>query len=607
MSFPQAPADGSPSATVPDPRSTAVQYGLSEDQLSIELAYLDVDQSMAGARGVIVPYTIVLVVLLALMLPYSPLAASLVWAASFGTYILARRQMNRRYAAWSVDERKARLRPWHRTMVVTAMVFGAAWGSAALIAFPGSPLELRLLWTLMLTMVVAGAPRLLTMPQFVALVISLLVFTSIAWLGWGGWLGWPMSVALVVLGGLFTVMARHFHRGLSEKFELQLRNEHLARELERRNTQLEQTAQAKTLLLAAASHDLRQPVHALGLLMEVMQRTTEPQALKRRTTMAAECVESLSEMLTNLLDLTRMDSGSFPVSPNVAPLQDTLNDVLRIFRPIARRKGLMLHLGYTTLAVKTDPHLLRRMLFNLVSNAIKYTEEGSVRVRTELIAGEVVLHVEDTGTGIAPERLSDIFKDYVTSDDAASTRFDTGIGLGLGIVRRCAHLLGHEVFIHSEIGKGSRFSVHLGQPAWPQAVHAGSDRSDRLLPSVVAIVENDPVILEGLSEMLRQWGCQPVAGLTPGQVQGQLEQLRLKPQLILSDLHLGVSASGFEAVDALRRVAGNVSVPAVVLTGDLSPHHQQRAKAQGVRLEHKPLRPARLRKMLGEMLETQPS
>ncbi|MGE0099851.1 MAG: hybrid sensor histidine kinase/response regulator [Hydrogenophaga sp.] len=584
-----------------DDASALQQFGLSNSELATELEYLDIDQSMAGARGVVVPYIVILFALLALMLPFSPPAACLLWALSFSFYILARRQINRVYAAWSIEERKRRHRSWHRIMIASSSVFGGLWGSAGMIAFPGSPLEIKLLWTLAHVMLVAGAPRLLTMPQFVALLIALQALGTTPWLFWGGWLGMPMAITLILLGGLFMVMTRHYHRGLREKFELQLRNAHLARMLAQRNSTLEEISRARTLLLAAASHDLRQPVHALGLLMETLQRPVQPRTLQRRLVMANQCVDSLSEMLSNLLDFSRMDSSNFPVTQRIVLLQELLDDCGRIFAPMARHKKLALRFNHTSVFVRTDPHLTRRMLFNLISNAIKYTDRGAIEVRVVERNGQVVLQVEDSGVGIAPEHIEDIFRDYVTSD-AHAVRFDMGIGLGLGIVRRCGKLLDQQVTVVSEPGIGSRFSIHMGEPvALDAAVSIGIANAEDL-SGVVAVIENDPIILEGLIEMLRDWGCQPVAGPTPDLVQGLLEEKQLTPRLILSDLHLGIAGTGFEAIESLRRIAGVTHVPAVVLTGDISPVHQQRAATENVRLEHKPIRPARLREVLSGML-----
>ncbi len=578
--------------------------GPDDDELERQLEYLEVDQSMASARGALIPYTVLLVLLLALMLPYSPWAPSLLWASGFACYILARRHLGRRYAALSVNARKAQLRRLHRTLLATSLVFGLLWGAAFWIAFPGSPEAVKLTWTLAAVTMIAGAPRLLTMPQFMVLTATVLLGVLPAWLVWGGRLGALAAGVLALLAGLFVVMARDFHRGLRAKFELQLRNEHLVRELARQNATLQQMAQARTLLLATASHDLRQPVHALGLLMENLRHSHEPQPLHRRLGAATDCVNLLSDMLANLLDFTHLDAGGLPATPRAVALQNLFDEAVRTFTPLAWRKGLVLRVEPTSLVARTDAHLLRRMLFNLVSNAIKYTREGTVRVHAGLEDnGRIVLHVEDTGIGIAPDRLDEIFNDYVTVDATQpSPHPDSGLGLGLGIVRRCAERLGQPVEVHSRPGQGSRFSIHLGPAVPADQAHPFAASPHRPLDGVVAIVENDPVVLEGLSDMLRGWGCHPVAGTTSTQVMALLNQARLTPRLILSDLHLDVSHSGFDAIDALRRGTGADHLPAVMLTGDIDPALLQTAQAQRIRLEHKPLLPNRLREVLDTLL-----
>ncbi len=583
--------------------STSDVFGLTEEELVRELDYLDLDQSMASSRGVIVPYSLLLVGFLALLLPFASVAQCLVWAAAFASYIAVRWRFNVFYARCGALHRMAHLRRWHRALVASSFLFGILVSVPLWIAFPASPIEIQLIWTVVTVMVVSAAPRLITMRQFVALVLSTATLSCGAWLVWGGHLGLLMATVLSFLSGLFIVLARHWHRGLREKFELHLRNQHLAHELANRNTILEQTAQARTMLLAAASHDLRQPVHALGLLMEVIQRTSDPQVARQRLDMASDCVESLSEMLTKLLDFTRMDSGHFLVHRRAIPLQDTLDDAMRTLGATARRKGLMMRVTPTPLWVNTDPHLLRRMVFNLVSNAIKYTEYGSVQLHIERTPQNVILHVEDTGMGIAPNRLKHIFADYVTSDQP-STRFDAGIGLGLGIVRRCAQLLQLSVTVRSQPGEGSCFSIHLGAPVEPDTNAPTGAPPESKLSGVVAVVENDPAILEGLREMLSEWGFVPVAGSTPGHVQHLLSQSKLRPHVILSDLHLGLSVTGFDAIASLRLSTGMAHVPAVILTGDLSPDHLRLAEARDIRLEHKPMRPARLRELLEGLVET---
>lgn len=492
------------------------QFGLSDAELMTELAYLDLEQSMAGSRGVVLPYSLLLLGMLSLMLPFAALAESLGWAAVFATYIAARWRINRFYATRSAAQRKQRLRRWHRTMEASSFLFGVLVSVPLWLVFPASSVDIKLLWTMVIAMVVSAAPRLITFRQFLALVLATATLSCGAWLVWGGDLGPLMAGAVGFLCVLLALLARHAQHGLREKFELHLRNDHLVRALAQRNTALEQMAHARTLLLAAASHDLRQPVHALGLLMESLQRRADATTSQRRLSLAADCVDMLSEMLSNLLDITRLDAGHLPVHREHTLLQDTLDDVMRTLRPVARRKNLNMRMTPSELWVDTDAQLLRRMVFNLVSNAIKYTERGSIHLYVEGLPQQTVLHVQDTGIGIAPDRLEEIFVDYVTSDTTASS-VDAGIGLGLGIVRRCAQLLDHQVTVMSTPGEGSCFSIHLGAPVRPDPAQIEEGAPALEFSGVVAVVENDPAILEGLNHMLLEWlpaggGCHAGAG-----------------------------------------------------------------------------------------------
>lgn len=566
----------------------------------LELEYLDFDQAMKFSRGVVVPHLFILVAFLGLMLPYSPPWGCVLWAGGFALFLAVRVLMNAQYARLSVAERKADAHHWRRVAVANAFIFGSLVGIAALMAFPGSPLELRLLWTLILTMVVAAAPRLVTMHQVVALTTPILLLMCDAWLTGDHLLGVPVAATLLTLTVPFGLLTRHFHRDRREKFELQVRNEQLVAELARRNQSLEQMALSRTMLLATASHDLRQPMHALGLLMEAIKQTKNPRNLRRFHTLAAENVAVLSEMMTNLLDFTRMENASLQIRMQATPLQDLIEESARMYAPLAQQKGLQLRATAPTVFVSTDAYLLRRLLLNLVSNAIKYTARGEIDIEVERLNDEVVLHVRDTGVGIAPERLAEVFNDFVTADPKAS-RYDQGIGLGLGIVRRGAELMGHQLSVHSEIGRGSCFSVHLGRAVEACPIMAPSaGNADRLL-GVVAVVENDIAILNGMEEMLRAWGCNPVTGASSEQVQSMLTALEWKPKLIIADFHLGAE-NGLKAIETLRKTPGAADTPAILLTGDLASSLQARCLAEGVRLEYKPLCPVRLREIIGEML-----
>ncbi|MGE0099852.1 MAG: ATP-binding protein [Hydrogenophaga sp.] len=570
--------------------------------MELELTYLENDQAMALSRGVVVPHLLVLVAFLWLMLPYAPPWASVLWTLGFALFLAVRVQMNAQYARRSVAERKAHAPHWRRVAVANAFVFGSLLGTAALFTFPDSPLEVRLLWTLILTLVVAAAPRLVIFPQFVALASPPLALLCVAWLNWGDEPGSTMAAALVMLAVPFLLLARHFARDQRNTFELHIRHEQLTADLARQNAAMELMARKKNLLLATASHDLRQPVHALGLLMEAVKQSKDAKTLRRRHDLATSNVAVISDMLTNLLDFARMEDDALPVKMQPTSLQGILDEVARMYEPVARQKALRLrvHPLKSPVQAHSDPYLLRRLLFNLVSNAIKYTHNGDIDIQVEQADQEITVHVKDTGVGIAPDRLEALFRDDATGD-TESLPPDRGHGLGLGIVRRSADLMGHRVSVRSRLGQGSCFSVHLGQESVPIRASGASPPFSQQ-HQVVALVDDDAASLEGMVEMLRLWGYVPVAAASASQVQRMLNALELQPQLIVVDLHLGQEADGFEAISAFRNLPGASQLPAIMITGDLGHDPQRRCKAERIRLEYKPLRPARLREMLGETM-----
>lgn len=231
--------------------------------------------------------------------------------------------------------------------------------------------------------------------------------------------------------------------------------------------------------------------------------------------------------------------------------------------------------------------------------ARRLVEGGLQGASAAIVDGEVDLSVRDSGLGIARERQKQIFDDYVTANPGA-VDVDSSLGLGLAVVRRGAALLGHTLNLHSVLGVGSCFSLRLGliQRAPEVAVTQQAAAAAR---GVVALVENDPIILESLTDVLNEWGCEVVSGTSATHVKQRLDAMRLEPQMIVSDLHLGTEADGFDAVRLLRGSKGH-AIPAIVLTGDLKPAHRESANNQNVRLEYKPLRPSQLQEMIATMM-----
>lgn len=364
----------------------------------------------------------------------------------------------------------------------------------------------------------------------------------------------------------------------------------------------EAAVQAKSRFLAAASHDLRQPLHALTLLVAALKErltSTETLQIARQIEDSALAMQAL---LNALLDLSRLDAGVVQANPQCFPLMRLLQGLQRQYAPIAAEKGLTLQVRPTQAWVQTDPVLLERILGNLLANAIRYTETGWVAIGTRLEQEHLRVEVWDTGPGIPPAYQERIFEEYFQLHNPERAR-DKGLGLGLAIVARLARLLGTPVNLDSAPGRGSCFSLRLPTCA-PQAQvpePEGPPAGTALQNALVAFIDDDQSILEAMVVLLGEWGVEVAAATDVAQVRADLAQLGRPPDVIVADYRLGGGGTGIEAIANLRQAFG-ADIPAVLVTGDTAPETIQAIQASGLPVLHKPLKPAKLRALLAHLV-----
>jgi signal transduction histidine kinase len=371
-------------------------------------------------------------------------------------------------------------------------------------------------------------------------------------------------------------------------------------ELERAKAEADDANVSKTRFVAAASHDILQPLNAARLYVTSLierQRAGagEDADLVQNIDASLEAVE---EIFAALLDISRLDTGA--MKPEMADFRiDELLHRLDVeFAPLARAKGLALRFMPCSLTVRSDRRLLRRLLQNFVSNAIKYTPAGSVLVGCRRRGGKLRIDVYDTGIGIPHGKRRAVFKEFHRLDQGA--RVARGVGLGLSIVERIARVLGCEVALLSVVGRGSRFSVEVprGKPAAATpAVHAAA-RLDagRLAGTVALCIDNDRAILDGMQKLLGGWGCRVLTAADLAEALAALEGSGLEPDGLLVDYHLD-GANGINVIAELRRRLDR-DAPAILITADRSRHVREEAQTDGVHLLHKPIKPASLRALI---------
>jgi len=382
------------------------------------------------------------------------------------------------------------------------------------------------------------------------------------------------------------------------------------RELTRLNEQLSEakaSAEAanvgKTRFLAAASHDLLQPLHAARLFAGALaERTRGPKtgALAHQLDQALSAVDGL---LQALLDISKLDAGALRPQPRSLVIGELLESVAASFEPMAEQRGLSLRVVRSRAVVVTDPTLLRRVLQNFLSNAIRYTRRGSVLIGCRHKGGRIVVEVWDTGPGIPSSQLGVIFEEFkrLGTHDGQEP---AGLGLGLAIVDRIARMLDHPVAVRSWPGRGSAFSVGLPRGAAAPLVSLPAPVRrvpNALAGKVVLCIDNDVSVLAAMRPLLEGWGCRV---LTASDLSGSLGELRraaLAPDIILADHHLEGGQTGIAAVHALSEALG-ARVPTILITADYSEALREAAQASGYLLLNKPLRPAALRALMSQLL-----
>ena len=377
----------------------------------------------------------------------------------------------------------------------------------------------------------------------------------------------------------------------------------LEHKVEERTRQLELANLAKSRFLAAASHDLRQPLHALGLFVAQLHGRVRANERRRIVARIDAALSAMNELFNALLDISKLDAGVLSPSITEFPVAKLLDRVDTTFTEAAQEKGLSLRFISSSAWVRSDFILLERIVFNLVSNAIRYTSSGGVVVGCRKRGVNLRIEVWDTGPGVPQDQQQNIFGEFYRLG-APGGDGRSGLGLGLAIVDRLCRLLDHSVLLTSILGKGSCFSVALPRIAarpeideTPAPAHPLMETSDRKL---VVVIDDDPLVLEGMGGLFRSWGYQLVAGTDEEALAG-VADLDRPPDLIVSDYHLSGGKTGIEVIEGLRRTL-SADIPAFLVSGDTSPELLRQARATGYHLLHKPVDPMTLRAMVSHVM-----
>jgi two-component system, sensor histidine kinase len=502
-----------------------------------------------------------------------------------------------RYSYVRCKPDSSRWKPWADGFVAICLAEGIGWGWAS-ISLAGSSGQFSLEELVMIVTLSVAAGSIPVFSAYLPAFFALFLPTTIPSLIWAAetrtifpeaTVMYSMMAVFVTGMGAIGVRA---NRNFNELVRLRI-------DLQEQKEVAERASLAKSQFLAAASHDLRQPVHALGLFVSALRAVSGlPTAALRILDRMELSTSAMGDLFSAILDISRLDAGVVDVRRQAFALQPLLDRICQDFAEEAADKSIVLHQQATSAVVFADPHLVERILRNLVSNAIRHSDQGRVVVGCRKRGEAVRLEVWDTGAGITPENQQRIFQEYVQLHNPERDR-TRGLGLGLAIVRRLSELMDCELSLRSHVGRGSCFSFCLpSMYVSPVSLLAPAEESHVVAEgALVVVIDDEAAVREAMDALLTGWGYIVLTVASGDEALTEIDQGKVCPRLIICDYRLRGEENG---ITVIRRLQAECKqpVPAVLITGDTAEDRLIEARASGLALLHKPVHNGKLRAVI---------
>ena len=530
-----------------------------------------------------------------------------------------------RYAAWAASAlaaygiRALLLRPgmdidivakdpgyWVRLLFASTWICGIIAGSAPFLFFPSLDAVEQMFLTMIICCMVTGATASLGahLLLYVSYASIFMVQLIVAWLIMGNAHAPFVAVLLLLYGLIMIGFARNFSREVMSGVAIRFENQELVAQLEAARRAAELANKAKSQFLAAASHDLRQPLHALSLYSAALTLQSSDSAAIEIAGYINQALGSTRALVDSLLDISKLDAGAVEPQLQRMSVRTLIERMEADYQPVAREKKLTFLTLPVNVSIETDPVLLEQIVRNLVDNALKYTAVGGVVLKAELIERTVRIAIEDSGPGIHESERERIFEEFYQVGNPERDRAK-GLGLGLAIVRRLTRLLGVELQLETAPGRGSTFAVTMACAAeeacvpHPPGAPAVADAL-ALVGSEILVIDDEPSVREGMRRLLESWGCRvEVCGGYEEALQ-LLDERAPGVELIIADFRLRQNENGIQTVLRLRERLGDV--PALIISGDTAPERLREAQASGMPFLHKPVSAGTLKQTIAELL-----
>lgn len=501
---------------------------------------------------------------------------------------------------------------WGWYFASLAFLSGCTWGVASIILFTEDVVLMSFLTMVLLGMVVASLAALSAITwAYFAYALATCLPLIFQYMTYGDAKYFKFGVLVSLFLTIMLAFARLNHRMIRQSIVLRFENIELIEQLKEQKEDAENARRvaeeanaAKTKFLAAASHDLRQPLYAMELFLGVLEDRAGNDEQKAVVYKIQKSSTTMGNLLESLLDISKLDAGVIQAERSPFAVQDMLDSLWHEFESHADDNNLRLRFAPSLLWVNSDRGIVERILRNLIFNAIRYTKKGSVLVGCRRKPTGVMLGVYDTGIGIPPDKMDEVFLEFYQLHNPERDR-SKGLGLGLAIVRRLAKLLEAPLYTSSRPDRGSMFAIELPLESPginPLPVAKTWVDYQVLSGKTILVVDDEVTIREGLVELLSGWKCKVVAVASGEEAMIHLKRHSVQPDLILADYRLSNDESATDIIQAVQNLHAHSPLPAIIITGDTAPHRIQEAQASGYQLLHKPISAAKLRTLMSYTL-----
>jgi Signal transduction histidine kinase len=534
------------------------------------------------------------------MIPHAPAATVWGWFGYLVFVFLIRIAIYYFYLKY-INE--SQLRWFARLFLVGCFLSASAWGAASIVFFQSDNLQTQAL--LFFIIAGMGAGSVTSMYSYQPAFLVYFVTSSL-----------PISIRLLIeqdrtatiLGALFiffivalSFFAARINKTFIEALRTRFLNTELVDKLRFQKEEAERANQSKSKFLAAASHDLRQPLHALTLYASVLSDNLKAKENKKLISQICSSIEALQTLFNALLDISRLEAGTLIPDVKSFYLHPMLQRIVADYQGDAVSKGISLSLVGQDVVCKTDPTLLEQVIRNYLSNAMRYTKAGEIRIQVVTTAESIEITVADTGIGIPQDQLESIFAEFYQLKNPERDR-SKGLGLGLAIVKRISSLLDMPILVQSELNKGSSFSVSVPVGDDIEHMEPVNQLSNWSLPDHasrpnIVIIDDDLDVRNSTEAVFSSWGCRVFSGSTPQETIEQLKKAGELPSAIVADYRLRNGRTGIGAIDLIKAQFDS-DLPALIMTGDTSPDHLRLIQNSGIPIANKPVAPSKLRAFL---------